>query len=925
MIAGTRRSGRRAAPTVADQHRQWLGPVDTDGPFLAVPSLKATWPQGIPRIPGDKVEALQAARLDFDPAYDAWDGARDTDPEASPAATVAYRTARDNLVRLVLETVLGWGAKVTWGATPEVRSGPAQSTEAVLPVARPHLGDPYGPSAALVHGDVVGALVLLVDPVRESMRDPEPGGQDRLSPIDRMELLLRASESPTSIGLVTDGRWWALVSAPPEASTASGVFDLLSFGQEAPTRDAFAAVLSRRLLIGGDPDRRLPGLFADSVLAAEVLTVALGSQVRRAVELLVSAFGEAAQHTAGSNVHPADQTGSIVPSDGDEIYRAAVTVLMRVVFLLFAQEKGLLPEGRLFEAGYGLATVLDELDDRARDEGEEAMAATSLTWHRLLAISRAVHGGASIEDVRMTAYGGSLFDPDRFPFLTATSLDGALRLVVDDRVMLHVLRAVQIAAPKGQDARRVSFREIDVEQIGYIYEGLLGYTARIATEVIVGLTGTAGREPKVPLSVLEGLAGRGAGPAATAVRAWVQADHPGSEPATQAALAKALGASTTGPDTDRALLTVTRSPVLTERLRPWLGVICRDLRHRPFVVQPGGLYVVETPSRRNAGAHYTPKDLAYKVVERALKPLLYDPGPHTEPDPAKWVPISWDRILDLRVADIACGSGAFLVAAARYLASKLVEAWLRDGYAPARSKKLGLRAVRTVVAQCLFGADINEMAVEMCKLSLWLVSLDPHKAFSFVDDKVLHGNSLLGLTSAEQLTAMHIDPAAVPQLGLFELTRDNVVADRLELQAVLERVRNRRGRLATEVDDDDPQRSTKTKMRLQEENRRDLAQLTRAADGVIAAGLKLGGKPGKALTESYENLRQALGLAYPKLGAGDPAMLDAIIEAGLTPTVLTDEARWKPLHWVLEQGLGKVQGCGGLGAFQLVSSSVRGP
>ena len=111
-------------------------------------------------------------------------------------------------------------------------------------------------------------------------------------------------------------------------------------------------------------------------------------------------------------------------------------------------------------------------------------------------------------------------------------------------------------------------------------------------------------------------------------------------------------------------------------------------------------------------------------------------------------------ILDLKVADIACGSGAFLVAAARYLADRLVEAWsaraspIGDTARPARCS-----AIREVVANCLYGADINAMAVEMCKLSLWLVSLDPKLPFSFVDDKVFLGNSLLGLTDVRQLEA----------------------------------------------------------------------------------------------------------------------------------------------------------------------------
>ncbi|MGH3785208.1 MAG: DNA methyltransferase, partial [Pseudonocardiaceae bacterium] len=203
-------------------------------------------------------------------------------------------------------------------------------------------------------------------------------------------------------------------------------------------------------------------------------------------------------------------------------------------------------------------------------------------------------------------------------------------------------------------------------------------------------------------------------------------------------------------------------------MRPFIGIIRRDLRNRPLVVVPGGVLVIETPSRATAGAHYTPRSLAEEVVRYALEPLVFDPGPHQKVD--GWIPVSSDRILDLKVADIACGSGAFLVAAARYLAARLVEAWHREGVAHGTPHDLSVRAIRTVVATCLYGADINAMAVEMCKLSLWLVSLDPKLPFSFVDDKVLHGNSLLGLTDARQLKLKHINPdLATGQPSLFEL------------------------------------------------------------------------------------------------------------------------------------------------------------
>lgn len=457
--------------------------------------------------------------------------------------------------------------------------------------------------------------------------------------------------------------------------------------------------------------------------------------------------------------------------------------------------------------------------------------------------------------------------------------------------MLAVLRAVQIAQLRGQPARPISFRDIDVEQIGYIYEGLLGYSCEKVGEVTVGLIGKPGEEPELPLAELEALATRHRGNSARAdaLLARIAATQPAAKPATKAALAKAIRTNDEVEDAERALRGVTTDADLRDRLRPFVGIIRRDLRDRPLVVEPGGLLVVETPSRATAGAHYTPRSLAEEVVHHALEPLVFDPGPHQAVD--GWVPISSDRILDLKVADIACGSGAFLVAAARYLAARLVEAWHREKVATGTPHKLYTQAIRKVVATCLYGADINAMAVEMCKLSLWLVSLDPKLPFSFVDDKVLHGDSLLGLTDRRQLETLHIDPdVATAQLSLFDLDVDGVLARAVKL----------RQQLASEVDDADPQRSATTKRRQWRECQELTAQLTDIADGVIAAGLRLGGKPGRALREAYENLQVAVGQAYPAQGEEpDRRMLDGIIEAGLTPTVPTDYERWKPLHWIL--------------------------
>jgi hypothetical protein len=873
-------SPRRSAPSAADLHRAWLELVDADGPFLSVPVLKRAWPTGMLPPESGRLDALRDEKPKFEKAWDDWDKSRD-----DAGVLEDYRKARDTWVDVVLRKVLGWKDLYAAPAAGDVKVHSPDYSVTVIP------------SGALVREDTTGALVLVVDPV-DSLRDPSGDGW-AASPVDRMEELLRASGVP--IGVVTDGRWWAIVSARPETMVASGIFDAQTWVEDPAARNAFIQLLRLPRLTGRKPEDLLTALFGSSVAAAEEITEALGTQIRRAVELLVQAMSE-----AGIEARRRGEPDPL-PADRGEVYEAAVTVMMRVVFLLFAEERGLLPQGRLFTAGYGVSDELDTLDARANEEGSETLDATHLTWYRLLATSRALYRGASFEDIRLPSYGGSLFDPARFDFLTAREDHGTLAVTVSDRVMLEVLAAVQMAKLPGEPARRISFRDIDVEQIGYIYEGLLGYSCRDVEEITVGLIGREGEEPEIPLATLEELrASRRADDALSGtILAWVKEHQPAAAAPTRAALAKAIRDSSQVEDADRALRAVVPTdPELRERLRPFIGIIRRDLRNRPTVMIPGGVLVVETPSRATAGAHYTPKSLATDVVRYALEPLVYDPGPHQQQD--GWVPVDSDRILELKVADIACGSGAFLVAAARYLADRLVEAWQReDAVTGMTPRELETHAIRTIIATCLYGADINAMAVEMCKLSLWLVSLDPRLPFSFVDDKILHGNSLLGLIDVRQLKRQHINLyAASPQQTLYAADVDGVLRQATRL----------REQLASEVNDSDPQRSTNTKRRQWHRYQQITADLTEVADAVIAVGLKLGAKPGRALNVAYENLGIALGLAHPTDGTTPRrAMLDGILKDGLTPTVPTDYLRWRPLHWIL--AVPDVVGHGGFDAI----------
>jgi hypothetical protein len=302
-MVNTARPPRPRPPSVTELHRAWLDLVDTDGPFLAIPPLKRVWPQGMPSLSREAKDTLSAARKPFEQAWEALDQAPEDD-----SARAHYDQATLEWVQIVLRDVVGWQERLLWGqdASTGISSSSPDRRVTVVPTAA--LRGPDGP----------GALVTLVPPT-ENLHATGTDGWATTA-IDRMEALLR--DGGVQIGIVTDGHWWALVSAQPDIMPASGIVDALDWAGETRTRDAFLTILQRRYLIGGDPNERLPKLFAESVAAAEEITEALGSQVRRAVELLVQAFSEA------DTEHRRQGLASHLPDDEHTVYQACVTAMM---------------------------------------------------------------------------------------------------------------------------------------------------------------------------------------------------------------------------------------------------------------------------------------------------------------------------------------------------------------------------------------------------------------------------------------------------------------------------------------------------------------------------------------------------------------------------------------------------------------------
>ena len=338
-----------------------------------------------------------------------------------------------------------------------------------------------------------------------------------------------------------------------------------------------------------------------------------------------------------------------------------------------------------------------------------------------------------------------------------------------------------------------------------------------------------------------------------------------------------------------------------ERLHPLGALIRRDDRDRPFITPKGGRFIAPSTRRASTGAHYTPRSLAEEVVQHTLEPLVYRPGPLETLDGKSWVLRPSTDILALRVADIAMGSGAFLVAACRFLADRVVEAWDREGdteasraltqrstqTADAEVEGVQLRARRLVAEHCLYGVDINPLAVEMAKLSLWLVTMDRERPFGFLDDRFVAGDSLLGITSLAQLEALHLDPVTGRELR--RSTLDYGVGWRRILGAAAD---TRRRITATPVV---TVRDVEHKMRLLREAQSNVEPLVVVADALTGAGLQAAVKPVKQRDATFAQLE--LGV-WEYDTSGESASLNKLVDV-VQVGIPSGKERRRPLHWPL--------------------------
>jgi hypothetical protein len=545
------------------------------------------------------------------------------------------------------------------------------------------------------------------------------------TPHQRFERLLRETQVPIGV-MITDNEL-RLVHAPSRETSGWIAFPLRPLATVAgrPMLGGLKLMLDRVRLFTDAENRRLPAVLEASRDAQTTVSTTLAEQVVGALHELLR----------GLTAAEPKLMGTLATEQPQHLYEGLLTVLMRLIFILYAEDRDLIPSRTdekaraLYEQGYsarGLHAKL--LDDQARypDTMEERGGA----WGRLIVLFRLIHAGDRTGWIH--ARGGKLFNPDAFPFLNGrATLEDPPRIVsVTDGCVLRILDG--LLTLKGE---RLSYRTLDVEQIGSVYETVMGFTVLTASGPVLAIR--AGKNNRTPVFV--DLAELSALRPEERLRRLKEGAQRSSLTERQQREIRAAG----GVEGIAAAL----DSIVDERGSP-------DKR----ILSAGTPILQPTAERRSTGSHYTPRSLTEQIVRHALEPGFERLGADARPE----------EVLDLKVCDPAMGSGAFLVEACRPLAARLAQAWARWPQTrpkPPADEDDDLHARRLVAQRCLYGVDKNPMAADLAKLSLWLATLARDHEFTFLDHALKSGDSLVGLTRA-QIAAVHWD-SSKPGLPLF--------------------------------------------------------------------------------------------------------------------------------------------------------------
>jgi hypothetical protein len=623
-------------------------------------------------------------------------------------------------------------------------------------------------------------MLVQVLPSQANFDEPSEADSSRhwnAAPQLKFERLLRETQVP--MGLLCNGSQLRLVYAPKGESSGYATFNVAEMVQVAG-RPMFAALhmllsVDRMFTLGDN--QRLPYILENSRKYQNTVSTKLAEQVMSALFELLRGFQAADDQRKGELLR------EVLANNPQHVYHGLLTVLMRMVFVLYAEDRNLMSSDPVYSNFYSVNGLFERL--RA-DAGQhpDTMDQRFGAWSQLLTLFRLIYEGGQHADFKLPARKGYLFDPNRYPFLegryddgnsqenSSLEMDSTIQIPrISDGVIYRVLEDLSIL-----DGERLSYRTLDVEQVGSVYETIMGFELQLAQgkSIAIKPAKSHGAPTTINLDALLS-----------------------AKPSERAGLLKQWSDQTLGA-TDAAALKS------ADKIEDVLAALDKKIAKHvtPSLVPAKSMVFQPSDERRRSGSHYTPRSLTEPIVHTTLEPILkrlcdpevelpklYEPSQddkqrytkgelearirHSE-RAVEYAIAARERriphpnqILDLKICDPAMGSGAFLVEVCRQLGDELIKSWYAHDMVPndiPPDEDETLYARRTVAQRCLYGVDKNIMAVDLAKLSLWLVTLAKDHPFTFLDHSLRHGDSLVGLTR-HQIIRFDWEPKKQMRLG----------------------------------------------------------------------------------------------------------------------------------------------------------------
>ena len=447
--------------------------------------------------------------------------------------------------------------------------------------------------------------------------------RNKKSPHDSLQLYLKLDKSLMKWGIVTNGLQIRLLRDFFHTHTRGYVeFDVESILYErnfTDFRTLYRLIHISRFIKNEENETILDKFYEKSVAAGSKIGEGLRENVKRAIELICNGL-------LTHEIRESMIKNEIIVKD---FYQEILRVIYRILFLMFAEQRGMLPmHNSLYVEEYSITKLRERAETRIVSDNHFDL------WHGLFATFSLIREGS--EELDVFGYNGDLFDD--------TNLNHILALKCKNNFLLRAIKYLTLYE-KGKILQRINFLDLGVEEIGAIYESLLDFTPRILDK--------------------------------------------------------------------------------NEEIKNEV------FRKGEFILDPRGA------GRKSSGSYYTDKRLIGVLIDSALKSIVET----TISQSGETLAEKEKAILQLKVCDPACGSGAFLIAANNFIGKELAKIRADSEYPSEREERL---ARRDVLKCCIYGVDLNPMAIELAKVSLWINASVKEYPLNFLDHHLKCGDSIIG-------------------------------------------------------------------------------------------------------------------------------------------------------------------------------------